>query len=633
MARIGPGKRLPGPFRTRAGRRFIAGSFAVWHKRRKMMVRSPYGRAAGLVSALLLSSAPAMAWQDASPAAPVTQPQPTPTADRLMEQVRLLATNPRNLEALLVAGEASVRLNDPVAAMAFFARADQISPRHPRALAGRASALVAMERPGEAIWLFREAEQRGLSVEAMALDRGMAFDLLGRPDLAQRDYRMVQGGSDGEEATRRLALSHGIAGNLAEATRLIDPLLRKNDRSAWRTWACVLAMNGDPAQAKAIAAGSLPGFGPSLAPFFDRLAALAPADRAHAAHFGQLGMTAERRADLALSPDLKTLTPQPGGAVRLSSLDLVARERPLAVAAANPAPSPVPPSSAEPVPPVSAAARVQPTAPVATAQVQQTLPPVAASPSAPVAVAPVAVAVRPPEPVLPASAPAAAPVSVAQPPVAIAAAQPPIDTTEPLGADRAPAAVAPAAAPAVAMAPEPVDPVAQRAAARAELADIVARLAGDADPNPEPIALPLPSREPPPGARPMVVAAKEAPSATPEKPVAKPAAPKAAAAKPAPAKPDPKKLHPSRIWVQVGVGADESKLPYTWRQLNRTAPDAFKGKQGGYVAAGRTNRLLVGPFASNGQARAFLEAIEKKGLDGFQWTSGAGQQIESLAVK
>lgn len=525
-------------------------------------------------------------------AQPTAAPAATPLADRLMEQVRILAGNPRNLEALLVAGETSVRLSDPVAAMGFFARADQISPRNPRALAGRAAALVAMERPGEAIWLFREAEQRGMAIEPMALDRGLAFDLLGRPDLAQRDYRLILNRGDADEAVRRLALSLGISGNLAEATRLIDPLLRRNDRSAWRAWACVLAMNGDPAQAKTIAAGSLPGFGPSLAPFFDRLARLSVADRAHAVHFGTLSANAERRADLALAPDLSTASPPSpqGGAVRLAALNLPDRPRTIETVAAIVQPLPEPRRA-----PASVAASTPVTPPASTT-------PVTLATAKPFTPRPVADAVQP----------------------SVSAVREPAPSA---------AAIRPAVAPAPAATKPSVDLAAERAAARAELAEIVARLAGDADPTPAPVI--LPERV----AKPMVV---DAPASKPAASAAKPAVKAAEAAtaekakpkpKPAPAKPDPKKLHPSRIWVQVGVGANASKLPYTWRQLSRTAPDAFRGKKGGYTGAGRTNRLLVGPFASNAQANAFLTAIKKKDLDGFQWTSPAGQEIETLAVE
>ena len=48
--------------------------------------------------------------------------------DRLAEQMRILATDPRNVPALLAAGELSARLNDPAAAAGFFARAQALAP-------------------------------------------------------------------------------------------------------------------------------------------------------------------------------------------------------------------------------------------------------------------------------------------------------------------------------------------------------------------------------------------------------------------------------------------------------------------------------------------------------------------------
>ena len=108
---------------------------------------------------LYRSAALALALAAAAGAAPAVaqtefvQP-PNSDADRLADEIRVLAGNPRDVEALLRAGDLSARLGDSAAALAFFARAELLEPANPRILAGRGAALVRIERPGEALRLF-----------------------------------------------------------------------------------------------------------------------------------------------------------------------------------------------------------------------------------------------------------------------------------------------------------------------------------------------------------------------------------------------------------------------------------------------------------------------------------------------
>lgn len=98
------------------------------------------------------------------------------------------------------------------------------------------------------------------------------------------------------------------------------------------------------------------------------------------------------------------------------------------------------------------------------------------------------------------------------------------------------------------------------------------------------------------------------------------------------AKPEAPK-HPSRIWVQIGVGRDKSALAADWRKYQRTEADLFKGKKAWTTPWGQTNRLLVGPFDTQAAAQAFLKEARKQKLDGFVWTSPAGQAVDALAAK
>lgn len=286
-----------------------------------------------------------------------TMPSPTPDADQLAAQVRLLAVNPLDLNALVRAGQLAVRLDDDTAAAAFFARAERIDPRNARAKAGEGSLLVQSEQPGEALRKFAEAQTLGFDPRNFAADRGLAYDLIGEPERAQRDYRLaLQAGPD-DETVRRYALSLGISGKRERAFEQLDSLLRKSDRGAWRDRAFILAMNGDKAGAETIATTMMPGaMGQGLEPFFDRIASLSPADRAFAVHFGELRATPARIADARMIPPLPPLGPEPGAPVELASQTMSSPDAqttrktkkkhgkvaPIEIAVATPAPPPLP---------------------------------------------------------------------------------------------------------------------------------------------------------------------------------------------------------------------------------------------------------------------------------------------------
>ncbi|WP_242115850.1 SPOR domain-containing protein [Sphingomonas lacusdianchii] len=624
-----------------------------------------------LLSATALLLATAAPLPVAAQSGAIVQSVTTPNADRLSEQMRILGRNPNDVSALVEAGRLSGKLGDTDAAMQFLARAEKVAPSDPRIRAARAVALVGMERPGEALALFASAERAGVAMTPYLAERGLAYDLLGQGALAQADYRQVLRAGEDDEVTRRLALSLGIDGNLAEATKVLNPLLVQNDRAAWRVRAFTLAMSGDAAGADKITASMLPGFAASLSPFFRRLPQLAGADRAFAVHFGRLAPTPERIADARLAPSF----PAP---VRATA--------PVAVAAATPAPAPVRQPSAAERRRQAAAEQARSTAEAqarqlaqaradetarreslarlnaeraAQAQRERDAQQLAAQQAEQARIAEATrqeaerVAARQAEERRVAAAALAErdrQAQAARPPVQVAAAPVPVTVV-----DR-PAATPPAT-PSVSTAAATV------AGRRESNDDVLARIIRNLD---------IPASElgvgPPPApaapatsttfaadaeAARRAAAKREADERAAE--VAKAAeARKLAAARAAAAKKaaDAKKLadekkaeaaeaaklaaakraDPERHWVQVAGGANVAGLPAAWAVMAGKAP-ALKGRQAWTTPLRATNRLLTGPFKTDDEAQAFVNTLRKSGVQAFAFTSEVGQKVTRVPIK
>ncbi|RYY46074.1 MAG: SPOR domain-containing protein [Sphingomonadales bacterium] len=636
------------------------------------MIRIRFLRSTALVLALS-TAAPAFAQREVVAV-------PNPDADRLAGEVRRLAADPRDTLALLDAGDLSARLGDTSAALAFFARAEAIDPTNPRILSGRASTLVRLERPGEALRLFQQAEARGLRVSQFASDRGWAYDLLGAPDLAQRDYKTALNAFRDDETVRRYALSLGISGDVDQAMKELDPLLRRSDRAAWRARAFILAMNGDLTGADRIATTMMPGsMGVALSPFFRRLAGLAPADRAFAVHFGQLSPTQARLADARVAPAFQRYVPQPRpvevaaapppaakpqperrGRDRRSRRERERDEREAVAAAAR--------RPAEPV--VVAAAPSLPSPPqyVERREIVQPTPTPAPAPAALVP-APVQVAspVTPAPTPAPTRTPAPAPVQLASRAmmplperftIGGPASQPARQPEAPPAQPEPPTTPAAQPAPTPTPAPQP-ERVGQEDSVLASIINTISIPAEELEavtktpdtvPVPEPVRTPEPEPKPAPQpvriaevpptpapAKPKAEAAKPKPE--PAKPAAKPVAkpdakkPDPKAKKPDPKKPDPAKAEPVRAWVQVAGGANEAALSKAWKAVVAKAPAAMKGKSGWSTPLRATNRVLAGPFKSSAEAQAFVNMLGKEGVSAFVFTSEAGQKVTRLTLK
>ena len=97
------------------------------------------GRAAFVMSAILLPIAPALAQV---PGTPVSGFAESPEA-ALARNVRLVAADPRNFQALVAAGRAALGTGDTQAAVGFFGRAEELSPSSWQPQAGKAAAMIA----------------------------------------------------------------------------------------------------------------------------------------------------------------------------------------------------------------------------------------------------------------------------------------------------------------------------------------------------------------------------------------------------------------------------------------------------------------------------------------------------------
>ena len=237
-------------------------------------------RALIALATLGASASPAAAQYSPTVAAPV---QADPGA-ALADAMRTLATQPKDLAALLAAGRASADMGDMQAAAGFFGRAEEYYPASPAAKIGVGAAMTMMGDAKGAMVAFDRAQALGAPQAMLGLDRGLAYDLLGQQARAQADYRAALSGVHGDEARRRLALSLAISKDIRGAAAMLEPLLVRRDAAAVRTNAFVLALAGDREGARRTIEAALPGAGARFEPFFRMLPVLRPEEKAAAVH-------------------------------------------------------------------------------------------------------------------------------------------------------------------------------------------------------------------------------------------------------------------------------------------------------------------------------------------------------------
>jgi Flp pilus assembly protein TadD len=277
-----------------------------------------YASLASIVAAMPFVAASA----SAQSAAPVATPAPdVETAARSAAQQQLtqalgfIAEDGSNWFALSQAGRAALALGDARAAAGFLTRAEALAPRDPVIKAALGAAMVQLEDPVAALRYFDSAVATGGLDRGYLGDRGLAFDLLGNQARAQADYAVAQATHPSAELTRRWAISLGISGRTDQAVQMLVPLLRAQDRAAWRARAMIVAMNGRPEEARQIARTTMP---PQLAqaidPYWPLMDRLTPAQLASASHFGRFPTyEARQRPDDASGADRQHAQPLAAG--------------------------------------------------------------------------------------------------------------------------------------------------------------------------------------------------------------------------------------------------------------------------------------------------------------------------------
>lgn len=543
-----------------------------------------YATAPALALTLALAATPGPARAQEVVAQPVVQPLPSAEVQRLNRALVALAKAPRDREALIEAGQAALGVDDLEAAIGFFGRAAEVDPGHPAVAQGLAGVYLRSGRAAEALRQYELALAGGAPEREVLADQALAFDLVGDQAAAQAAYARVLALDPGhDEARRRLAVSHAIAGSRARFEETLRPLLDRRDVAAQRARAFGLAILGDQARAAAIVEQVMPrDLALRLVPYLAYMPRLTKGQQAAAANLGIFPRAAdigrddprlarfaeEERADSRLAPSGAPLDARGAAAPRPAASTPTRSTGQTRTPAATPAPAPAARTAAGPTTPAPASASASQASSRAVVLGPVQAPAEAAAPP------PAAPAATPP-------APAPALAQAAPTPVPPPAAQPPMPATP-----SAPASEAP--------------PL--------RVADAFADLLG----------APLPDARAPAGAVDLsrIAIRREPPS---EKPKPK-----------EPPKEPPKPLHPSRVWVQVATGKDLKALGFDWKRISRAGGAALAPLKPHTVRWGAANRLLAGPLESRDKAEALVRTLKGKGLDSFLYVSPEGEQIQPL---
>lgn len=551
--------------------------------------------AAGLPLSIAAGAVPAAAQGVVSQ--PVVQSLPSSGVQRLNRALVALSRAPRDRDTLVEAGQAALEVDDLDAAIGFFGRAAEVDPGNASVAKGLGAVYLRAGRAGEALVQFDRALAAGADERMVLPDRALTLDLVGEQAAAQTDYTralVLDPGND--EARRRLAISHAIAGNRARFEDSLRPLLDRRDIGAQRARAFGLAIMGEADRAGAIVEQVMPrDLATRLVPYLAYMPRLTKPQQAAAANLGIFPRAADIGRD---DPRLARFAAEERADSRLTPAGAPLGTRAAASVVAQPAAATPPPSTTIFTTPVSAAAIGSvPTPAMAATAIQAPAPAPAPAP----AIAPA------PAPAVIASAPAYVPPA----PTYV----PPAPTYVPVAVAVAPVS-APAPTPAPAPQPQPqlqLQPQPQPQRVADAFADLGAPLA-DARIGADAVDITR-----------IAVRREAPPAAAAPKPEAKPAE------KPKPKPKEPTKpANPSRVWVQVATGKKVDALAFDWKRISRERGKLLAPYKPHTARWGATNRLVVGPVASRDKAEALVRDLKKQGADVFLWLSEEGEAVQPL---
>lgn len=90
---------------------------------------------------------------------------------------------------------------------------------------------------------------------------------------------------------------------------------------------------------------------------------------------------------------------------------------------------------------------------------------------------------------------------------------------------------------------------------------------------------------------------------------------------------------PERYWVQIASGANKADLGKVWVKQKSAQPKLLGSRQAWTAPWRASNRLLTGPFDSEGAAQSFVNTLGKSGVSAMQFTTRAGIEVEQIAAK
>ena len=578
-------------------------------------------RGAGIFGALALSSGVFAQAVDKSQVETLDQAAPAASiiaepagAAQLRAAMRRISLNPSDADAMADAGNAALALGDANAALNFFTRANTLRPGNSRIVAGLATATVRTENPFEALRLFDQAVSLGANERAIALDRALAYDLLGNFGRAQQDYKLARTASTSDDLIIRQAVSLSLAGQKDAADAMLLPLLQPNSATAWRARAFMLAARGDLRESTKVAQGFMDASSVlRIERFFRLMPSLTDAQKAAAIHLGHFPTGQAVGQDSEQVRRIASTLPQ---------APVVSGDNRLIPSGTALGPKAAPSRDSKTMAPKPDRKRVQKApeqkeipAIVANIPEAQKLPKTATSQPGTATVrgkleeakssqiASVSNNAPTPAVITPAPTPAPTPAVITPAPATVIV--PAVITLQPSQSSGATVEPLPAAQPpAVAVQATEPAPAAPVASSRFDLGAIVE-------------AIDIPESEQRPSQVPVDLKKL--------KPVVK-VDPKLAA------KAKAEKEHPARFWVQIATGNADA-LGFDYRKLSKTYAALLKSRNAFTAKWGRTDRLLVGPFANQKAAKKWESDYKKAGGLAFIWKSEIGEIVNPLKTK